>query len=187
VGLWLLIRTTARSTNHLTSISHSRETLVVGEWSRAFPDAVTWASPRAPERARARGIDVQFKKELGADAPVEWRDEIDQTVIPGGIFGEIVFFHKDSKTLILADTIMNFELNKMRRPWRFATWLTGMYYPGGQLFFGMRLPLLLQRRKSRAAVESLLSWHPEGIILSHGRCFESNGSAILGRLLGWAL
>ena len=90
---------------------------------------MTWASPHAPERARARGIDVQFKRELGADAPEEWRDEIDQTAIPGGIFGEIVFFHKQSKTLILADTIINFELDKMSQPWRFATWLTGMYYP----------------------------------------------------------
>ena len=58
----------------------------IGEWSRAFPDAVTWASPRAPERARARGIDVRFKKELGTDAPEEWRDQIDQTVIPGRDF-----------------------------------------------------------------------------------------------------
>ncbi len=159
----------------------------IGEWSRAFPDAVTWASPHAPERARARGIDVQFKRELGVEAPEEWCDEIDQTAIPGGIFGEIVFFHKQSKTLILADTIINFELDKMRQPWRFATCLAGMYYPQGQIFFGMRLPLLLQRQKSRAAVEKLLSWKPEGIILSHGRCFESDGSAILRRLFGWLL
>ena len=159
----------------------------IGEWSRAFPDAVTWASPGAPERARARGIDVHFKKELGTEPPEEWRDQIDLSIIPGGIFGEIVFFHKESKTLVLADTIINFELNKMRQPWRFATWLTGMYYPQGGIFFGMRLPLLLQKRKSRAAVEKLLSWKPEGIILSHGRCFETNGSAILRRLLGWLI
>ena len=141
----------------------------------------------APQRARARGIDVQFQKELGAYAPGEWRDEIEQTVVPGGIFGEIVFFHKESKTLILADTIINLELNKIRQPWRFVTRLTGMYYPQGQIFFGMRLPLLLQRRKSRAAVEKLLSWEPEGIILSHGRCFESNGNEVLRRLFGWVL
>ena len=33
----------------------------------------------------------------------------------------------------------------------------------------------------------LLSWKPEGIILSHGRCFESDGGAILRRLFGWVL
>jgi len=64
------------------------------------------------------------------------RAEIDQTAVPGGIFGEIVFFHKDSKTLILADTIINLELDKIRQPWRFAAKLTGMYYPRGQIFFG---------------------------------------------------
>ena len=135
----------------------------IGEWSRAFPDAVTWASPHAPSCPCA-WIDVQFKKELGADAPVEWRYEIDQTVIPGGIFGEIVFFHKESNALILADTIINFELDRMRQPWKFATRLTGMYYPQGQIFFGMRLPLLFQRRKSRAAVEisrGNLRHHPQ--------------------------
>jgi len=36
----------------------------IGEWGRAFPDAVTWASPRVRRRARARGIDVQFKRDL---------------------------------------------------------------------------------------------------------------------------
>ena len=108
---------------------------------------------------------MQFKKELGGDAPVQWHDEIDQTVIPGGIFGEIVFFHKELKALILADTIINLELDKMSTTLEFATRLTGMYYPRGQIFFGMRLPLLFQRRKSRAAVERLLSWQPQGIIL----------------------
>jgi hypothetical protein len=156
----------------------------VGEWSRAFPDAITWASPHARERARARGIEVQFKRDLGAQVPNDWRSEIDQTSIPGGIFGEFVFFHGESRTLILTDTIINFELEKLAQPWRFATRVTGMYYPHGQIFFGMRLPLRLQRQKSKAAVERLLSWQPERIIISHGRCFESNAGAVLRRLFG---
>src|SRR5262249_19770156 len=104
--------------------------------------------------------------------------------IPGGIFGELVFFHKPSKTLILADTIMNLELNKISQPWRFAARLTGMYYPRGQIFFGMRLPLLFQKKKSRSAMEGLLAWQPERIILSHRRCFESDGTAVLRRIFG---
>jgi hypothetical protein len=138
-------------------------------------------------RARARGIEVQFRVDIGPQAPDEWRDEIEQTVVPGGIFGEIIFFHKLSRTIILADTILNLELDKLRQPWRFAAWLSGMYYPNGQLFFGMRLPLLLQRRKTRAAVEKMLSWRPECIILSHGRCFETNGETVLRRVFAWAL
>jgi len=98
-----------------------------------------------------------------------------------------VFFHKESKTLILADTIINLELDMIRQPWRFAAKLTGMHYPRGQIFFGMRLPLLLQKRKTRAAVQKMLSWQPERIILSHGRWFDSNASETLQRMFGWAL
>src|SRR5215831_12717524 len=86
----------------------------IGEWSRAFPDAVAWASPHARARARARGIDVRFDRDVGTEPPEEWRDEIDQTAIPGGFFGEIVFFHKDSKTLMLADTIINLRSEERR-------------------------------------------------------------------------
>jgi hypothetical protein len=154
----------------------------IGEWSRAYPEAFTWASPRVRERARARGVDVTFNMDLGRDAPEQWRDDIDQTTIPGGIFGEFVFFHRASKTLILTDTIINLELDKMSQPWRLATRLTGMYYPHGQLFFGMRLPLLLQKEKSRAAIDKVLSWGPERIVLSHGRCFDSNATAVLQRV-----
>ena len=100
------------------------------------------------------------------EPPEEWRAEIDQTAVPGGIFGEIVFFHKESKTLILADTIINLELDMIRQPWRFAAKLTGMYYPRGQIFFGMRLPL---KRKTRAAVQKMLSCQPE-------RSFSATGA-----------
>lgn len=159
----------------------------IGEWSVAFPEAITWASPGARQRALARRIAVEFKRDLGSAPPAEWRDEIDQTAVPGGIFGEIVFFHKVSRTLILTDTIINLELDKIAQPWRLATRITGMYHPRGQIFFGMRLPFLLQRTKARVAIEKILSWQPQRIILSHGRCFEAGASRILERVFNRAL
>lgn len=79
----------------------------IGAWQRAFPDAVAWASPGVRRRARARHIDVSFMRDLDDCPPEEWRDEIDQALMPGGIFKEFIFFHKASNTLILTDTIMN--------------------------------------------------------------------------------
>ncbi len=64
-----------------------------------------------------------------------------------------------------------------------ATRLSGMYHPRGQLFFGMRLPLWLQRRKRRAAFGKIRQWLPERILLSHGRCFEENTDEVLRRLI----
>lgn len=156
----------------------------IGEWAREFPDALTWASPHVRDRARARGVDVHFTRDLAPDAPSEWADEIDQTLVPGGIFKEYAFFHESSKTLILTDTIINLELNKIAQPWRFTTWLAGMYHPFGQIFFGMRLPLILQRKRARAAISTIRSWHPERIVLSHGRCFEANAGEVIRRIFG---
>jgi hypothetical protein len=75
-------------------------------------------------------------------------------------------------------------LNKLTEPWRTLTKLSGMYYPRGQVFFGMRLPLLLQRKKAKAAIRKIQSWQPDRIVLSHGRCFDANADEVLGRLLG---
>ena len=156
----------------------------LGEWQKVFPEAIAWASPGVRQRARARHIDVHFDRDLEAAPPEEWRREIDQTLVPGGIFKEFVFFHKASGTLILADTIMNLELDKLTEPWRTATKLSGMYHPRGQIFFGMRLPLLLQGAKAKAAFRKIESWRPQRIVLSHGRCIETNADEVVRRLFG---
>jgi len=154
----------------------------IGEWSKAYPDAITWASPRVRQRARARNIDVEFARDLHDAPPEEWRDEIDQTLFPGGYFKEFIFFHGSSRTLILTDTIINIELGKISEPWRTATRLTGMYYPHGQIFFGMRLPLLLRRQKRMEAIRKIRSWQPQRIILSHGRCFDADADEVIERI-----
>ncbi|MER9236217.1 hypothetical protein NKI56_29895 [Mesorhizobium sp. M0622] len=48
----------------------------IGEWSKAFPEATTWASPRVRQRARARHADVTFARDLEADPPEEWRRDM---------------------------------------------------------------------------------------------------------------
>ena len=156
----------------------------IGEWAKAFPDTITWASPRVRQRARARHVDVDFKRDLEASPPEEWHREIDQLLFPGGYFKEFIFFHKASRTLILTDAIINIELDKISEPWRTATKLTGMYYPRGQIFFGMRLPLLVQRRKAKAAIGSIHSWQPQRIVLSHGRCFDADADKVIRRIFG---
>jgi len=156
----------------------------IGEWAKTFPDAVSWASPRVRNGARARHVDVDFTRDLDASPPDNWRREIDQTLFPGGYFKEFIFFHKASKTLILTDTIINLELDKVTEPWRTAAKLTGMYHPYGQIFFGMRLPLLLQRQKAEAAIKKIHSWQPQRILLSHGRWIDADANKVIRRVFG---
>src|SRR6266516_4547538 len=83
-----------------------------------------------------------------------------------------------------ADTIINIELDKITEPWRTATKFTGMYHHYGQIFFGMRLPLLLQRQKAEAAIRKIHSWQPQRILLSHGRCFDADANKVILRIFG---
>ena len=156
----------------------------IGEWAKAFPDTISWASPRVRQRARARRVEIDFSRDLDASAPEEWRGEIEQMLFPGGYFKEFTFFHKASRTLILTDTIINIELDKVSEPWRTATKLAGMYHPYGQIFIGMRPPLLLQRRKAKAALGKVHSWQPQRILLSHGRYFDTDADEVIRRIFG---
>jgi hypothetical protein len=48
----------------------------------------------------------------------------------------------------------------------------------------MRLALLLQRKKAEVAFRKIQSWHPQRILLSHGRYFDANAEAVIHRLFG---
>jgi len=88
------------------------------------------------------------------------------------------------KTLILTDTIISLELDKIAGPWRTAAKLTGMYHPYGQIFFGMRLPLVFQWRRAKTAIGKIHAWQPQRNVLSHGRCFDANADEVIQRIIG---
>ena len=100
---------------------------------------------------------------------------------------EIVFFHRASKTLILTDAIQNFELDKIAQPYRFLIWLTGAYCPHGQMPLDLRSTFWSNRRQVRTAVEKMIAWEPERIVLSHGRCIDRDAIGALRFAFGWAL
>jgi len=159
----------------------------IGEWARAFPEAVTWASPGVRERARSQRVDIHFQRDLEMHAPPDWRDDIDQTIIPGAVLDEVVFFHCDSKTLIVADTVMNYEAERLSQPYRLIARLVGICSPGGGISPDLRLVFWPKRRDVRDAYEQVLSWEPERVILSHGLCFEANGGPAIRHAFRWAL
>jgi Ni,Fe-hydrogenase III small subunit len=43
------------------------------------------------------------------------------------------------------------------------------------------------RRDVRAAVERMIEWMPEKIVIAHGRCYESEGVRELQRAFRWVL
>ena len=147
----------------------------IAAWKEHFPEAIAWASPGVLKRAQSQRIEVQFDRKLDASSmPEAWRDDLKQTVVPGKLLDEFVFFHNTSKTLIVTDTIQNFELDKMGQPARALIWLARAYAPHGQIPLDLRTTFLFNKKEIREAAQEMLSWQPERIILSHGKNIEQD-------------
>ena len=98
---------------------------------------------------------------------------------------EVVFFHRKSRTLILADLIENFELNKVSQPLNWLLQLAGAADPDGKAPLDLRMTFVGRKELARRSLKKVLHWQPEKIVLAHGRWYESNGIAELKRAFRW--
>lgn len=153
----------------------------IPEWHRSYPQAGVYLAPRIREQARGR-IDFPAQ-ELDATHGYPWDGEVATLPVRGSYMTEIVFFHKASRTLILTDLIENFEAHKVGFWTRLLVRLGGALDPDGQTTRDMRLTY----GDLRPAVETMIAWRPERIIIAHGRWYQTNAEAELRRAFRWAL
>ena len=89
---------------------------------------------------------------------------------------------------MLADLIENFEPHKVGSlALRWLTKLGGVAAPDGQTPRDLRATFARQRPAMKAAVERMIAWNPERVIIAHGRWFETEGAAELRRSFRWLL
>ena len=159
----------------------------IPEWKEGFPDAQIYLAPRIKEQARGR-IEFDALPLARADG-YPWDGEIATLPIVGGFMTEVEFFHRASRTLILTDLIENFEPEKVGKLFlRLLMWVGGVTPPHGGLPRDLRLTFTWRHRAElRAAVETMLAWDPERIIIAHGRWFERDGANALRRAFAWLL
>lgn len=158
----------------------------IATWKRAYPEAKTWASPGVRQRAASQHIDVAFDSDL-VDRPEEaWSEDLDQLVFRGGRFmEEVVFFHRKTRTLILADLIENFEPEKLGGVYGWLVRLAGVADPDGKAPLDLRLTFLGHKKEAYSSFERMVAWEPEKVIIAHGRWYERDGSAQLRRAFRW--
>ncbi|MCL2924574.1 MAG: DUF4336 domain-containing protein [Trichodesmium sp. MAG_R04] len=158
----------------------------IGSWAKAYPEAIAWASPGVVERAAQQKIEVTFNAFLDDEAPIDWSEDISQLVFRGSRFmDEVVFFHRKSSTVILADLIENFELNKVSKKLHLLMKLAGCAAPNGKAPLDLRTTFWGRKNQGRACLQKMLKWGAEKIILSHGKCYKENANAELIRAFAW--
>lgn len=156
----------------------------LADWQAACPDAETWGAPGLAATARQRGFRIDH--ELGETPPPAWGGAVAQVLVSSLFMTEAVFLHRPSSTLILTDLIENFERGRVHGGFlRFLMQLGGVVDPRGGTPRDLRLTFLGRRRGVREAVETMLAWRPERVVLAHGRPYLRNGTAELRRALAW--
>jgi hypothetical protein len=157
----------------------------IPDWKARFPAAEIYAAPGLAHVAKR---DVPVQHTLANAPPAVWAEILDQLLVDGDVLTEVDFFHRPSGTLILTDLIENFELGRIRN-WfyRLLVRIGGASDPDGKTPIDMQLSFLRQRNAVRAAVQRMIAWEPERIIIAHGRWYERNAPAELKRAFRWVL
>ncbi len=158
------------------------------EWQRECPDAATWISPGLRGRTSVVRSLVRLDHDLPEASPPEWSGVIELETIRGGLgFSETALFHVPTRTLVLSDLALNLEIWKLPVLIRPLVRAFGSMAPDGMPPPYVRAIVRMGGSEARAATQRLLDRRPERVIFSHGRWFESDGTAKLRRSLRWLL
>jgi glyoxylase-like metal-dependent hydrolase (beta-lactamase superfamily II) len=137
----------------------------LSEWRAAFPEAKAFCVPDLA----AKRSDFKFDRVLEDASPPEWKGQVDQLLIKGiPEYGEMVFFHRPSRTLIVSDLVFNYS------PVQAAS------DPGGADGLGPHSRIIStidDPSALRDSIESVLRWPFERVIVAHGQIVESDGNA----------
>lgn len=197
-GLWLWspIRLTPALRAHVEALGPIRHLVspnalhyaYIGSWKEASPAATAWASPGVEKRATSQGITTAFDRELTDEVPPAFEGVLDQVVFRGSrLLEEVVFFHRPSRTVILADLVERFEKERVPPGMWWLVRLAGATFPGGKTPIDLRATFLGRKAVARRCLERILAWDPERVLIAHGRSFDTNGREALEQALGWLL
>lgn len=154
----------------------------VGEWMAAYPDASAYAAPGLAAKRK----DIAFAGDLGDEPAPAWAADIDQVVVRNAIATEIVFFHRASGTAIFTDLIQQLPTG-WYSGWRaLVAKLDLMTAPEPLVPRKFRMALS-DKRAARAAVQRILAWPIQKLLMAHGAPVGENGHVAAVRAFRWLI
>ncbi len=149
--------------------------------AQRFPEATLWVAP-----------DLASKNPAFADYPIiptgaqaPWSDAIDGVFIAGNTeLNETVFFHRQSKTLIITD------LAVLLGPWdsfgtRSYARLNRCYHCFGHSF--LLKTFFRDKAAARRSLAQVMNWDFTRIVLAHGPVIEHDAKATFAQAFSWLL
>lgn len=153
---------------------HLEETLSLYPRARLF---VTPILLRSNKRLSA--------KALGDVPPALWAEQIAQTRIEGIAlhFDEFVFYHRASRSLILADLLANDDAFAGGLLRRFVQVASG----SGCCFPRVFRAAAVNRKRFKASIERVLEWDFDRIVVGHGTMVDAHGKRAFRNAFEWLL
>ena len=162
--------------------------LSISDFKSVYPDAKIFAAPGLEFKRQ----DIQFDKILN-QGTIGNKDEIEYFLFEGfkvldlkGIstLNEIVFFHRESQTLILTDTAFHFD-----ESFALTTQLTMRLIGGYKRLEPSILEKLAVREKQKVkkSIQKVFEWDFKRVIVAHGSIIENQGKEKLKKGYEWAL
>lgn len=128
----------------------------------AWPDAKLYG-PAALVKKRQ---DLSFDATLGETPEDLWAGQFDQHLVAGAPrIGEVAFFHRATRTLLLCDLVFNVQ--RPEKAWsRFVFGLTKSW---GHFGFSRLIRSTFENPiELRRSLDTLLSWEPQRVAVCHG-------------------
>lgn len=151
-------------------------------WKNVCPRATVWVSPQFSARHPQLPVDAV----LGSQPPAAWAGEIDQLVFEGSkIMDEVVFHHRASATLIVADLIQRHDPAAQGWFWTQLKRWGGVLGQNGGTPKDLELSFR-DRDAARRSAERALSWDFDRLVVAHGFCATRDARPIVERAFTWA-
>jgi hypothetical protein len=156
-------------------------------WQQACLAAKTWAVRGLRERSQVRAAGIRIDEDLIDMPPQVWAEDLDQVLFQAPIFSEVDFFHRESRSLVLTDIVLNVEPETLPSMGRLVGGMLGILAPNGRAPLYVRSLLKLNRSQAAQAAARLISFAPERVIFTHGTWFRDGATEQLRRSLNWLL
>ena len=153
--------------------------LSLADFVRRYPLARFYGA-RNLERKRRH---IPFSETLSSTPPPSWRGQIEVLELEGiPSVNEVVFFHPESRTLVLAD--LAFNLQKFKGVLGIVIAKYNRCY---KTFGPTRLlrSMIQDKAKFAASIRQLMLWDFDRVIVSHGEIVEKDGKQLMQRAYAW--
>lgn len=153
----------------------------LAEWQAAFPEASCHAAPGLAQKRP----DISFASELSDCPNAGWASSLDQVVFFGNVITtEVVFFHRDSGTVIFTDLLQQMPLDWFSGWRRVVARLDLMTEDRPTVPRKFRLAFR-DKAGARAALAKVQSWPVRKVVMAHGTPVMSDAQQVLDTAFGW--